>query len=436
VTTADDAVPPWARHHIPKFAAILRSLERVPGFILQPLEVPSRDVAQVLAAWLTAHGRPTRIITPTDDSSWAALAAALTEPPDDTRVIVMSGPDAEEPAMRRSLAMVNLHRDGIARALACPLLWCGPPEFLRATWEQAPDFWSIAAIPKQLPPSDDRAWIPLLDVDSTVIREANIESLKNLYGAARDQGDIENQIRLGMRLIPALQRSHDSYLPQIIAELGHHPWGPGLSVISMAMALRTREPLAALLAHASTQYTPRFKAQILLGIGVIDRRNARPEDAHRELSEAVKLFEEIGDINSEILARIKLAEMQVKIGHLQDVESHVWRILHLLQSTVQDVDTLDHAGLIICLFDAAKERITTALNVTAALRATNAGVHPSLSAAVEHVEGCLRAQVGDFVRARDHLSRALTRYEALDSNDGAAQVRRALAALPAVTGEA
>ena len=40
--------------------------------------------------------------------------------------------------MVAGLSLANQRRDTIVEELACPLLWCGPLEFLNATWERAP----------------------------------------------------------------------------------------------------------------------------------------------------------------------------------------------------------------------------------------------------------------------------------------------------------
>lgn len=428
--TVDDAgVPPWARHHVPKFEALLRSLERVPGFILHPIELPSRDGAQVLANWLTANSRPARWIAPTDEPSWRALAASLSEPPGDARAIVISGPDAEQPGMRHGLAMVNLHRDGIARNLSCPLLWCGPPDFLRATWEEAPDFWSIAAIPRQFPRDTDHGWIPLIDVDWNAVRETDIDSLLSSYNAARDQGDTENQIRLGARLIAAVGRDRYDIRDAITREIGRYPFAPVMVLLPLSMRARTRDPLVALLSHDSTSRSPQLKAQILLHLGVISRRSALPDVARIELTESIQLLEQTGDAGSETLARLKLAELQLSQGDTAEVEVNVKRILHLLEEIGQDNALLEHAGLVVLLLEAVNERYTVALAVAANLRATDDGTRPSFSAARAHSEGCVRARVGDFTHGRADLTEALALYEVLGNNDGTSQVQRTLAAI-------
>jgi hypothetical protein len=428
--TVDDAgVPPWARHHVPKFEALLRSLERVPGFIIQPLELPSRDGAEVLATWLTANGRPARWIAPTDEPSWRALAAALSEPPGDTRAIVVSGPDDETSGMRHGLAMVNLHRDGIARNLGCPLLWCGPPEFLRATWEEAPDFWSIAAIPKQFPRDTDHSWIPLVDVDWNFVRETDIDSLLSSYGAARDQGDTENQIRLGARLIAALGPDRHDIRDTISREIGKYPFGPAMILLPLSLRVQTRDPLVAILSRRETSRSPQLKAQFLLHLGVISRRSALPEDACKELTESIQLFEQTGDAGSETLARLKLAELQLFRGDIAEVENHVRRITYLLGEISQDKALFEHACLVLTILGAVNERYTVAVAVAANLRATDDGTRPSFSAARAHVEGCLRARVGDFIHGQDNLSEALALYEVLGNTDGTSQVQRTLAAI-------
>src|SRR5688572_1815539 len=204
MTSAGDNLPPWARNHEAAFAGLLRALERVTGFILQPLETPSRDVDRLLAAWLTACGRPTHIVAPADAQAWRGLVAELRSIPEAPgRIVLVSGPSTVDANVSHGLAMVNLHRDGIARELACPLLWCGDEGFLRDTWDRAPDFWSIASIVKRLPALPLAPPIPNIEVQAEG-DEIDFDELVRLYAAAREQGDVDNMVSLGIRLIGAM----------------------------------------------------------------------------------------------------------------------------------------------------------------------------------------------------------------------------------------
>ena len=55
-------MPPFATAFVPQFEEILTVLDRLTGFALVPVDVPSRDVALALGKWLRLQGRRIHIV--------------------------------------------------------------------------------------------------------------------------------------------------------------------------------------------------------------------------------------------------------------------------------------------------------------------------------------------------------------------------------------
>ena len=112
------------------------------------------------------------------------------------------GPRRAVPGMVAGLSLANQRRDTIVDELACPLLWSGPLEFLNATWERAPDLWSIRGMAYRVEvPARAAAESPLWA--GVIAREAP-ERLRETLRAAREQGDREVIARLSVQLAEAL----------------------------------------------------------------------------------------------------------------------------------------------------------------------------------------------------------------------------------------
>lgn len=117
-------------------------LDRLTGFALVPVEVPSRDVALALALYLATVGRRVHFVA--DDAQWRILTAAIVaEPPGQGGLVMVTEPRQMDIRERAALRLLNQRRDTLAERLGTSLLWCGTADFLRATGELAPDFWSI-----------------------------------------------------------------------------------------------------------------------------------------------------------------------------------------------------------------------------------------------------------------------------------------------------
>jgi tetratricopeptide (TPR) repeat protein len=172
-------------------SAAFREVERVlslaHGFVLVPVEC-GPDVARSLADTLDARGWTALRIEPVDDAGWHELVAKLLEGKTSAaRVVVVIGSRQPAPSVHAALRLVNQRRDSIAAALGRPLLWCGPPEFLKLAWEGAPDFWSIRMMTSRLttsgtPWTEAPLWPGVSVTDPP-------ERLRDMLTMAKAQGD-------------------------------------------------------------------------------------------------------------------------------------------------------------------------------------------------------------------------------------------------------
>ncbi len=139
-------MPPFATAFVPQFEEILTVLDRLTGFALVPVEVPSRDVALALGKWLRLQGRRIHIVF--EDKQWKTLTAAIVaDPPGDGGMTLVVFPREMSAETRSALRLLNQRRDTVAARLGVPLLWCGSADFLGTTAELAPDFWSVRDLP-------------------------------------------------------------------------------------------------------------------------------------------------------------------------------------------------------------------------------------------------------------------------------------------------
>lgn len=147
--------PEWAPHE-EVFHDIARVVTFATGFVLVPVAVPGPDLARALARWLVEAGHPVAVHELIDDAAWERLAVFLmsqSPPPDG--VVMVIGPGTPRRGVSEPLALVNQARDAIVKKLRRPLLWCGPRWFLKTTWEDAPDFWSIRSVDHSMYPALD-----------------------------------------------------------------------------------------------------------------------------------------------------------------------------------------------------------------------------------------------------------------------------------------
>ena len=204
----------------PAFEKIARALSFVDGFTLMPVEVTGPDLARALASWLGERGLTTRVVEPLDEPAWRSVVASILDDPQPAKAVMVIGPRRVVQGMAAGLSLVNQRRDTIVEELDCPLLWSGPVEFLNATWERAPDLWSIRGMAYRVEaeaqaPAESPLWA------GVVAREAP-ERLRETLRAAREQGDREVMARLAVQLAEALLATGE-YLEA--AEVIEEAWG-------------------------------------------------------------------------------------------------------------------------------------------------------------------------------------------------------------------
>ncbi|WP_438031487.1 tetratricopeptide repeat protein [Sorangium sp. So ce204] len=191
--------PPFARPYLGHFAELRAALALHEGFVLAPVEVPSMDVGRELAASFERAGTKVArvVVTPGQGVEFAATLLAV--PASDVDMVIVLGPRDVTDDVREGLNRLNLQRDTLAKRLGKTLVWCGLRTFLNATWEEAPDLWSIRDLTFR---------IPLLGVhdmqraSSTMMpgsSEADRDETPRLIEAARKVGDDRNLGRLLLR---------------------------------------------------------------------------------------------------------------------------------------------------------------------------------------------------------------------------------------------
>lgn len=444
MTSEGDTLPPWAKHHEPAFAGLLRALERVTGFILQPIETPSRDVDSLLVGWLTAHGRPTHIVAPSDPQAWRGIVANLqTIPREPGRIVLVSGPSTVNADVSHALAMVNLHRDGIARELACPLLWCGNEDFLHSTWDRAPDFWSIANIVRRLPMSPLAPPVPTMVVQVEG-GEIEFDELVALYAAAREQGDLENMVSLGIRLIGVMLANAQIEMARGLAEqiiqLAPFRIQPAEALRFMRYLERLGQPVEVMrtgyrtiLEQIRSFGSRSDEAQALLQLGIVEHTSGRLPVARDSMRRAAEMFAEMGDAQSEAAALLQLAQADLDAGDVVVAEAALRRVEEALQRA--PVAELRASLLLLrsrLLFTVAK--FSEALETLSGVDNIAPG-RPEFDASVDFLRGVILGRLHRNEEARGHLTRALTWFEAQSDRLSSSRLHRLLAALAVLEGD-
>ena len=141
----------WAQTYAPELQALERAIGLSDGFVLFPIELPGPEFARELGRWLEGRGHRVVVLDPQADDAWGRLPADMFSV--EARpggIVVVIGARLESASVRSGLGLLNQRRDTLAKHLGGPLLWCGSKEFLDLTWRQAPDFWSVADIPRRM----------------------------------------------------------------------------------------------------------------------------------------------------------------------------------------------------------------------------------------------------------------------------------------------
>lgn len=230
-----DSLPPFAEPYVAEFQKLLRILERTPGFLLQPVDGPSPDLAQAFAAWATEAGWSVEVLV-LDEEGVTRLQSLLTLSrvrPDPCLYVVAAG-RPREAALEHALAGLNMARDTVIAQLHCPLLWWGDADFLRTTGLSAPDLWSVAAVPFRLPYRRlQDTMLPLSACWWTGAVHTPLSVLEGEVAEARQSADPVMESRAGLRLAEArLARKDVGGAAEILTQLD--------PVVTSASALRGR----------------------------------------------------------------------------------------------------------------------------------------------------------------------------------------------------
>lgn len=215
MTTPTANVPRWVEPYLPDFRDLLHRLDLTPGFLLQPVVLPSPDLARALADWLAAEGVAVRVFDMRHEP-WDELAARLLavtfDPAEERRAVVVVTPiELDRETARAGLLTLNSVRDTLARTLQCPLLWCGGVSMLRAMADFATDLWSIAATVVRIPIRDfahaPSRWVSP-NLWWTGATQESIEDITTRITAAHARGDTRGALRASLDLAEAQLASH------------------------------------------------------------------------------------------------------------------------------------------------------------------------------------------------------------------------------------
>ncbi len=304
-----------------------RILSLADGFILLPIEVDGPDAARALAGMLD----DAVVIEPVDDESWAGLVAdivngAATGP----QPVMVIGPARGSAGLFAALRLVNMRRDSIVHALGRPLLWCGPAEFLKLTWERAPDFWSIRAMTLRFarwsePVHEAPLWPGAWVADAP-------ERLREMLAMARQQGDERHIARAAATLAEALvARGELEEAAEVVAETSG---APSLRMIeAVVSAMRGAHGRAeAILADAEwAPGEPEVEGRRLVALGNLALDGKR-EVAVQRYVEARTLLHAAGDVANEAVAVANLGVASMAEGALEPAASLLEEALELARS--------------------------------------------------------------------------------------------------------
>jgi tetratricopeptide (TPR) repeat protein len=403
---------------------LLRLLSLADGFILVPIEVAGPDVARALVASLGESGWPTAAIEPVDDAEWGQLVARILSAPEEaaqTRAVMVVGPARPSSGLYAALRLVNQRRDTIAQGLGRPLLWCGPAEFLKVTWERAPDFWSIRAMtirvarlsePVREAPLWPGAWV-----------SDPPERLREMLAMARRQGDDRNAARAAAALAEALvARGELEEAAEVVAETSGPPTLRMVEAIVSAMR-GARERAAAILAEpAWTANLPELEGRRLVALGNLElEASAQQESAVARYEQARPLLHDAGDLANEAVAVANLGVASMARGALDGAATLFEEALALARSA-GDVRTeariLSKLGRVQLLQRDSRRACATLEE--ALERASDAG-DPRVESEVLRRLASAYLGLGDPEKAEGDALRAAAIARAADDEEGASE---------------
>jgi tetratricopeptide (TPR) repeat protein len=272
---------------IAAFREIERALSLADGFVLSPVEC-GPDVARTMAEWLDEKGWPTRVLEPVSDDAWRELVSGLLEAAaSPARVVVVIGSRQPSPGVSAALRLVNQRRDAIVEALDKTLLWCGPPEFLKLTWERAPDFWSVRAMTRKLSTStapwrEAPLWPGAWPADPP-------ERLREMLAMATAQGEAGIASHAAAMLAESLAaRGEIDEAAEVVTEA---PPAPELRLVGAFLAALRGDPdrAEAMLREASPgDDSPELEGRRLVALGNLE--------LERDKTAAMQLYEQAARI--------------------------------------------------------------------------------------------------------------------------------------------
>jgi tetratricopeptide (TPR) repeat protein len=304
-----------------------RILSLADGFILIPIEVDGPDAGRALAAMVDGA----EAIEPVDDEGWTQLVAHIVSAAAaGARAVMVVGPARGSPGLHAALRLVNMRRDSIVEALARPLLWCGPAEFLKLTWERAPDFWSIRAMTLRFarwsePVHETPLWPGAWVADPP-------ERLREMLAMARQQGDERHIARAAATLAEALvARGELEEAAEVVAETSG---APSLRMIEAVVSgMRGAHDRAeAILADAGwAPGEPEVEGRRLVALGNLALEASR-EVAVERYGQARTLLRSAGDVANEAVAVANLGVASMAEGALEAAASLLEEALLLARS--------------------------------------------------------------------------------------------------------
>lgn len=410
------------------FESIARSMALMDGFSLIPVEVTGPDLGRALAAWLGQRDLATRVVEPVDEPGWRAIVASMLDDADPRTATMVLGPRVLAPGMAAGLSLLNQRRDSIVSGLAHPLLWCGPLEFLKATWERAPDLWSIRGMTHRVlaasrAPAESPLW------PGIVVHDAP-ERLRETLESARAQGDAAMIARVSVQLAEALLASGEFVeANEVIARAREEAIDGGALALlearaasALGDATRAKGALEDATKRAST---PPAHAAVTRGnLGL-------REDATRALAEyesAIATARAADDTRNEAVALADLGVAQLALGNADDALGNLEAARAILRDVGDErgeARTLAHVGRAhAALFDArtAAACFEEALDLVRDQGDVRGEARVRCHLARAYVE------IGDAEKARDDAAQALVLARQTGDGQLVARAEAALAA--------
>lgn len=343
---------PLAARYRAGFERILQTLGLYEGFVLLPVEAPGREVVEALCRYLEGASFDCELVAPSGegwrDVAARLLAAGTPSDPGRQRVLVLYGELPISEALDVGFRLLNQQRDSLVAELGCPLLWCGSAEFLEASWERMPDFWSIRALKQKLVPAGGVAEAPVLGTWRLggEGEGEDLEELWELWNAARDQGDPIGVLRLGVRLAGELyDRSELEDAGRIGRESldrSAHTIGidaARLQLLILLSAIDHRlanfETSAGWLQSAdelAARLDTTARVQVLFTAGELADMSGNYQLAEEKFRRALEVSEE--DVPSSLVARVtgSLAEVLTQTGRIAEAKALLRNALSLASS--------------------------------------------------------------------------------------------------------